>query len=218
MKVVLNGHEVTDAFGADETLGRALLVVQDQHIDQARVISTITLDGEPLTAQNLSEWKDRPVQDFREAQIDAPQKDELASHSLRILAQGLEESHQDREDLVKLVHQGRSEQAIQQLTGYLRIWESLQQSLGSVERLLDIDLNETEVFSVKPPQDADWETTRVVDLIRLLSSRLDDMKQALEATDLVLLGDILDYDFADLTRDWNAVLVELADRLGTPAN
>ena len=38
------------------------------------------------------------------------------------------------------------------------------------------------------------------------------IKQALEASDLVLLGDVLDYDFADLTETWRQTLEELAER------
>ena len=41
---------------------------------------------------------------------------------------------------------------------------------------------------------------------------VDGIKSALEAGDLVLLSDILDYDFVPLTDLWQNLLEQLADR------
>jgi len=211
MKLLLNGREVDGIINKESTLGTALKIVQDRQIGDDAVISAVWVDGEPLTADTLSRWKDRPVADFQEARVDAPSKSALAATSLRTLSEGLSESGADREEIVEHIHQGRSTEAMKQLPGYLGIWEGVQQSLSSVGRLLDSDLNSLELFAGQNKPDQ-WQPTSMVDLIHDLSSKLAEIKQALEASDLVLLGDVLDYDFADLTETWRQTLKELAER------
>jgi hypothetical protein len=52
----------------------------------------------------------------------------------------------------------------------------------------------------------------VAEQITLLSEQLGQLKGALEAGDLVLLGDILDYEFGPITESWQEMLEQLADR------
>jgi len=85
----------------------------------------------------------------------------------------------------------------------------LQQSLGAVERLLEIDLDTVELYSRVGEE---GEPSLLTDHILRLSGQLAEMKAALEGGDLVMLGDILDYEFSDLTETWGAILGELADR------
>jgi hypothetical protein len=211
MKLLLNGREVDGIISKESTLGTALKIVQDQQIKDDAVISAVWVDGEPLTADTLSRWKDRPVADFQETRVDAPSKSALAATSLATLAEGLGESKADREAIVEHIHQGRSTEAMKLLPGYLGIWEGVQQSLSSIGRLLEIDLNSLELYSDQGKSD-DWQPTFVVDQIHDLSSKLAEIKQALEASDLVLLGDVLAYEFADLTESWRQTLEELAER------
>ena len=53
--------------------------------------------------------------------------------------------------------------------------------------------------------------------IAQLTEQLSQVKSALEAGDYILLGDILDYEFPDLTDVWHDMFIQLAD-LAEPAN
>ena len=81
MKFLLNGQEIEDEIGDNTPLGVALSDVQSQNIADNEVIAAIWVDGEQLTAELLSQWKDRPVRDFLETRIDAPKKNKLAADS-----------------------------------------------------------------------------------------------------------------------------------------
>ncbi len=214
MKLLLNGHQLEGLINNGTTLGAALRVVQEEQVGDDSVISAIWVDGEPLTADTLNRWKDRPVGDFQETRVDAPSKTAWAASGLRTLAEGLAASHADREDIVTHIHQGRSTEAMQHLPAYLRVWDGLQQSLSSVGRLLDMDLSGLELFAQQQGLDH-WQPTFVVDHIHDLSAKLAEIKQALEASDLILLADVLAYEFADLTENWQGLLDELAERFTT---
>ncbi len=208
MKLLLNDKEVTETVPENASLGAALMVVQEQHIGQDEVISTILIDDEPLTADLLAEWKNRPVEEFDSVHIEAPKRNLLASQGLRLLSEGLSESNEQREEIVDHICQGRHTQAMNMLTGYLNLWDSIQQSLGSAARLIEVDLDSLEVYESAGNDVA----MRVADRIHQLTEQLKQLQDALEAQDLVLLGDILEYEFGPLTDDWQHMLEQLADR------
>ncbi len=208
MKLLLNDREVTDSVPDNASLGAALMAVQEQHIAADEVISTILVDDEPLTADLLAEWKHRPMEEFSSVQIEAPKRNLLASQGLRLLSQGLSESSEQREEIVDHICQSRHSQAMEMLTGYLTLWDSIQQSLGSAARLIEVDLDSLEVYE----STGNAEVKRVADRIHQLSEQLKQLQNALEAQDLVLLGDILEYEFGPLTDDWQRMLEQLADR------
>ena len=211
MKFLLNGRELEEKVGDSTPLGIALSDVQSHNIADNEVIAAIWVDGEQLTAELLSQWKDRPVRDFLETRIDAPKKNKLAADSLRILAEGLADSHSEREAIVDSLGKGRSDQALKDLPDYLQIWQALQQSISSLARLLKIDLDCLEVYSTSDPEDP-GKSLLFADHIKALSEKLAEMKQALESEDFVFLSDIINYEFKSLTETWQGLLEELADR------
>jgi hypothetical protein len=206
MKLLLNEQEITPSLPESATLGSALLAAEEQ-INEDEVIATIHVDGEPLTAELLSEWKNRPVEDFCETRIEAPKRQLLATQGLRLLAQGLVESNTDRLEITEHLCQGRPAEAMHLLPEYLKIWHATPQSLASAARLLHVDLDAQEIYN---PQDD--QPIRIADAIAQLTEQLAQVKAALEAQDLVMLSDILDYEFSPLTELWQNLLEQFADR------
>lgn len=207
MRLLLNGEELETELAGEPTLGATLSVVQEHHIEGDHVISAVVLDGEPLTAEQLSAWKDRPVSEFGEARIEAPHRRELASYGLRLLARGLAESNAEREGIVDGFCQGRHGGAVELLVGYLQVWDTTQQTLASVTRMVEID----EAWELKGETVGSPEQT--AERIKDLSEQLRQLKGALEAQDWVLLSDLLEYEFGPLTVDWQKMLEHLADDL-----
>jgi len=205
MKLWINGRELEVLLPADATLGAALLTVQDQKIGEDEVISQIVIDGEPLTADLLSQWKDRPIGEFGETRIEAPRRRDYTIASLKTLSEALSESVSQREEISDLISRGQTGPALQKLGGYLRFWEATQQSLGCAARLLKVDLRQFEYFEGGQARTA-------AETIGNLTGQLREMKSALEAGDLVLLGDILDYEFGTITSTWQNLIEQLADR------
>ena len=211
MKLLLNERELTPPLPERTTLGSALLTAQEQ-INEDEVIAAIHVDGEPLTAQLLSEWKNRPIGDFCETRIEALKRPTLAGRGLRLLAQALAQSNADRQQISEYLCQGRAAEAMNLLPEYLGIWQGAQQTLASAARLLQLDLDRLEIFDAEQPD----QTRMFPDCVAELTGQLGQVKFALEAGDLVLLSDLLDYEFAPLTERWQNLLEQLADRFESP--
>lgn len=210
MKLLLNGQEVRDLpVDNPSTLGNTLYAVQDHKIPNDQVIAEVWVDGHPLTAERLAEWKHRPVDEFTETRVEALPRKQLASNGLRTIRQGLQESIALRETIVKYLCQGRSGNAMQYLSDYLNLWNNAQQSVASACRLLDIRLDKTD------PNNFPDEIREVYQQINTLTSQLQQVKNALELGDFVLLGDILNYEFIEITDNWIEMLENLALSIDT---
>ena len=131
MKLMVNGREVSDSLPADATLVDALTSIEKAHVTDDMVIAAVTVDGEPLTAERLSIWKDRPATDFTEANIELKSRKTFAASALRLIAGGLQESTRDRDQIAELLSQGQSQQALELLTGYIQTWNAVQLNLDS---------------------------------------------------------------------------------------
>ena len=210
MRVLLNDRQLDGHTPEQATLGSALIAVQDGHIGQDEVISEVWVDGEMLTAEKLSEWKDRPAEDFTEARIEAPTRNTLACKGLRLASEGLGQSDSDRDQIVQAICQGQSSEAMEKLTGYLQLWDGIQQTLGSACRLLGVDPESLETTAA-PADQQQSQAVKVSEQIGLLTEQLRQIKTALENGDLILLGDILDYEFGAVTNNWVQLLDSLAD-------
>ena len=195
MKVLLNDRELNLSFGADASLGEVLADVQDNDIMDNQVLAGIWIDGEELTSESLSVLGGRCVREFGEARIEAPTREEMALHGICTLIDSLNASIGVRDKLVDDICQGRAGQAIGGLSDYLSVWVGLQQTLGGVARLLEMELGE--LASLGAGLDSPLE-----EQVANLGEHLSELKGALEAGDLVLIGDVLEYEFGDLTRGW----------------
>jgi len=215
MKLLLNDEELTAAVSQDATLGATLATVQQCHIAEDHVISAVWVDGEQLTAERLSIWKDRPVGDFSETRIDAPLRNALAADGLRMIAQGLTDSANQREQIVDDICQGRAADAMAKLTSYLDVWNTTQQSTASVCSLLELDVDTAGLES--PSADPPVEPQLIGEKIDQLADQLQELKSALEANDLVLVGDILDYEFGEITENWREMLEKMAGQFDSPS-
>jgi len=205
MRLILNSQELDEVFPAETTLGAALQAVQ-QYIDEDEVIADISIDGEPLTAEQLAAWKNRPVDEFSEARIEAANRNALAAKGLRILAEGLQHSKAERENIVDLIGQGQGSQAIKLLGAFLEVWLGVQNTIASAGRLLDVELDQLTLTG-------DPDSYRVIDYVNQLAEQFSELKIAIEAGDLVLVGDILDYEFGDITERWQDMIEKLADQI-----
>ncbi|MBN1764154.1 MAG: hypothetical protein JW860_02770 [Sedimentisphaerales bacterium] len=210
MKLMINGQEIEQKLPPNASLAGVLKVVEDDHVGENEVIVSITVDGEPLTAERLSIWKDRSATDFDQADVEVLARNLFAARGLRIIADKLQESIDLRDEIAEHLGQGRSQEAMQLMPRYLQVWSAVQQNLGSAARLLNLDVESLEVFDQSDPLSP--QSRPVIDVIHHLSEQLEQIKTALETGDLVLLGDILDYEFSDLTDIWQDMLLQLADQ------
>lgn len=211
MKLLVNDKQIEGAFNGPVTLAGALGTIQDSHVGPNEVIAHITIDGLPLTAERLSIWKDRPTDDFDEMLVATKSRGSFAAEALRMIAQRLrDESAPQRAQISEHLGQGRCQEAMESMFGYLQVWIAIQQNLAAATRLMDLETEALEIFS--QPGSPSPRVQSVAQYIDYLTEQLTRVKSAIEAGDLVLLGDIMEYEFPELTDTWSNILLQLADQ------
>ncbi len=134
----------------------------------------------------------------------------VAAPGLRTIHEHLAQSAGQREDIVEGVQQGQAQEAMEALGDYLQVWNAVQATLASACRLMNIKPEDLELFEssvVQNPQLKSFSS-----YLDELTNQLTEVKNALEAGDLVMLGDILDYEFGDLTEVWQHLLLQIAEQ------
>jgi hypothetical protein len=208
MKVLINGEEIDAALPDNATLAATLQAIEDSHVADSEVITSVLVDGEPLTAERLSIWKGRSVDEFDEAEVEIKSRSSFAAEALQLIADRLLESSSQRDQIVELLGRGHSSEAVQMLPGYLQTWDAVQQNLSGSARLMDVEIESLVIFDNSNPSSP--QERSVSEQIGLLADQLGQVKSAIEAGDLVLLGDVLDYEFSDLSDTWHNMLLQLA--------
>jgi len=208
MKLLINGEEINAALPENATLAATLQVIEDNHVADSEVITSVLVDGEPLTAERLSIWKGRSVDEFGEADVEIKSRSSFAAEALQLIADRLLESSSQRDQIVELLGRGNSGEAVQMLPDYLQTWDAVQQNLSGAARLMGVEIESLVVFDNSNPSSP--QERSVSEQIGLLAEQLGQVKAAIEAGDLVLLGDVLDYEFSDLSENWHNMLLQLA--------
>ncbi len=210
MKLKINGQQVESSGLQNLNLGQALHAVQDEYIDEGEVLAGILVDGELLSPQSLRDWKERPADDFDVIDVGIEACNKFAASGLRMIHEHLAQSAVQREKIVDSIQQGLTQEAMEALGDYLQVWNAVQATLASACRLMNVKPEELELFEssvITNPQSKSFTV-----YLDELTKQLTEVKSALEAGDLVMLGDVLDYEFGDLTDIWQNVLLQIAEQ------
>ncbi len=201
MKLMINDHEITNKMPEGVDLAHALQIIQDEFVGQNEIISYITIDEEPLSSERLSIWKDRPLEDFEETRVEVQSRKDLAANALRLIAERLRESADHRNQIAEHIGRGSGTEALNLMPAYMQVWQAVQQNLASAIRLLEID---AQSWEISPGEN-------ILDKIKGLTEQLEQVKMAVESGDLVLMADILDYEFSEQTDIWVKLLNDQAE-------
>lgn len=205
MDIFVNDEPVELEYEAGKSLSEILMLVQDNCFEPGMIVTAILLDGEMLEPQRLAELKTQPVSDFTELNFVVRPANTFAAEGLITVCGHLDHSIALRSELVESLQQGNTRLAMQKLNDYIKFWSGLQSTLASACRIVNVDVESLEVV------DEDQEATLVVmDHITSLSEQLSEVKSALESGDMVLLSDIIEYEFSDLTANWRNLLYKMA--------
>jgi len=216
MKLIINDIPQEVSLTPEATLGETLSSINSEMLQEDEVVSMIWIDGQQLNAEQLHQWRDKPANTFQEVKVDAPHKNSLAVASLQLLSETLTSEDTTRLEIVAFIHEGRAEKAMEPLSDYLQQWNGLLISIESICRLMKLDYNTLEIAVPMPNSDG-MESSLLSERLGSLGQKLAQIKEALEAQDTVLLGDILEYEFSDMLSDWRNIISELIQRF-SPAN
>jgi hypothetical protein len=194
---------------ADATFADALAELKQTLASDGRMIVSIHCDGIDITGPAFAESLARPVNALGRVDMQTADPVALVGEALTTADELLDTSQQSAQEVVDLLAQGKSESALPQLSGCCQAWLQVHEGICNAIAMLRLDPNTLMIgersLTVVMEEPAD---------------RLRQLKETLEAGDLVLLADILTYEFPDAINAWRDMLATLQQSVeaASPSN
>lgn len=199
MIVTLDGAALTENFETDDTLQALVDCVRDAHLGQRLVVS-VSVNGRQLVDKELAARLASPIRDLEQIDLTSADRWELAADALREVADWLSEDTEAQSEIADLLLGGKIGDAVRVLSESLARWQNCNQAILECSQLLDRDLT-TIAYADRPVQEH----------LEDLAEKLRSIRDALEARDMVLLADVMQYEMPELCETWQQILRHLAD-------
>ncbi len=194
MAITLDQKQVDTQSSPMATLADALNWAQDHMSGSGRIIVKVVVDGQELSGQEISQGASFSIQD-RSVQFETANQKDLSLKLLgkmHALIQFLAAQHQS---IAGNLEKGQQAIAMKQLGEVLTAWQQVHMAYSGLINMLKIDL------SLLAVGERSGES-----LVQDFSNQLREISNALKNKDMVLLGDILQYEMDGAIQNWNLLL------------
>ncbi len=193
MEVFINGTKTDFSTDKYRTAGEALGQIESGCEQAGSTITSIAVDGEPLTAENLDAFFSRPLDGISQIALGTASAADI-TEMLRRIGSEITEMARKLEDIPLQLQKGQDEQALASIHGLSDLLSRILQLIPLTalfeQTIGKILVNETP-FSAYP---------------ELLFPFLQELINGIEIKDTVLVGDLSEYELAPRLRALGAAL------------
>ncbi len=158
----------------------------------------VACDGQPIDQTRLESVLSTPVESYSRLDLTTMPVRHLARSTVEQAMSIFGESTETRMKCADHLSEGRSEEAMSHLRAFCDIWQQVQDSIRASAAAMHLNLDEIQV-------EGDGFASILKDVKRLLN----ELKDAMENRDTVMVADILRYEFEEPTQRWNELLNQL---------
>ncbi len=198
MQVFVDDKLIDEESIEGRTLGDAIRHVQSGLTAPHKIVAGILCDGETIAADDMIESLQKPLTEISRVDVITSTKEDLVIDVMTNASTSLEESETASQCVAQLLTEGKSAAAREALADCLRTWQQIHDAVAKSLSILGLD-PETIMIRDEP----------LIDAIGKPREVLLQVKDALVAGDEVLLADILQYEFADVTQTWHSIIARL---------
>ena len=203
MQIIVDGNPREILLATTSTLGAVLQTLQPE-LDAGtgvqggmRIVIGVKVGGQVFDGPTLTTRMTEPVGPLT-VEITTAIRDDLARTTIGKLAALVEFLGPKHHAIAALLEQGQAPIALRDLGELLSAWQQVQLTFEGLTKLLKIDLTR-QLVGARP----------AADLLDEFHAQLQEVAKALQAQDMVLLGDVLQYELDTGLAHWNDVLATL---------
>jgi len=167
-----------------------------------RMVIEVWLDGQSLTAQELTARAEEPVAGHEVRLFTASAMD-LAAEALRQLQQELSSARALLVQAGEFLQQDKAQAAMQNLGRAVSSWQHTPATLQLAAQAIGV-----------APDTPIAGDDSIAALIEQLRQRLESVRDQLQAKDTVALADALAYEWPETSDRWDAIIAGLLQRIG----
>jgi len=196
MTVLLNAEPLClDDMTSETTVAEVIDMARARLHGSGSVIIGLRHANEDITAERLETMLPQPASRFDGLELIADRPTRVVLEALNELRRAFLDTFAGVQDAADALRAGRIPEAMTTLMQCVAIWGQTQLGVVQSGQLAGIDFGTLRILD-RPV--AAW--------LEELASKLREIKEALEAQDHVLLGDILRYELDETLQDWATML------------
>ena len=201
MIVTLDGNKLDGTFRGHESL-RSLIDQVRKDTAGERLVVSVTVNGERFIEEGLDERLASPIADDDQVNLESYDRTELVADALREMADKTAAAIATQTTLAEQLNKGDSASAMEGLGEFILLWQTCQKTIVQSCDILrrNLTLNE-------------YAGKTLEDHLSDLADKLREIRDAMEASDYVLLADLLHYETPALCETWQNILNEMAASL-----
>lgn len=184
-----------DSLTPDATVADLLNLAKDRLGGTGAVLVGLRRDQVDVPADELEKMLRQPVSDFTGLQLLSDRPERIVLEALRQVRAAFVDTFAEIQSATELLAVGKVTGAMQTLAVCVEVWGRTHTAIIQAGLLISIDFDELEIGG-----------HRIAHWLGELAAKLRDLKAAVEARDLVLLGDILRYELDDTLQQWERML------------
>lgn len=206
MLVTVDGQKIDRQFDTGESLQTVIDVTRND-LPPQRLVVNVRINGEGYSDDALAERLQQPIGPGDQVDLETSDPATLGAEALRTVAEQLKIVGGRQAGVADKLSGANLGEGVQEIGEFVQIWQQIQRVLTQLCGLTGQDLTQL-VYEDKP----------VSQHLDALLERLREIRDALEAHDMVLLADLFHYEAPALCEQWTAILRHMADELApTPA-
>jgi len=200
MDFFLDDQIIAPDVGDGRKLEQVFRAVQRTLDASQRIVVRFRCDGEEMVGPAMIAALGQPADSFDRVEAYSAAKPDLVLDTMTHAGASLDEIESETQEVAQLLVQGRPTDAIPKLGACLTVWQQVHDALAKSLTLLELDPASTEIHD----QTFDAAMSRPRDVLL-------QIKNALLARDHVLLADLLQYEFSEVTDLWHAMITRVRE-------
>ncbi|MCH8252112.1 MAG: hypothetical protein IID36_06645 [Planctomycetes bacterium] len=199
VEVFIDDNKVEDPQVEAATLEETVRSLQTQRCSPGRLIVGMRCDGIDLTGEEMAAALAKPADSCDRLEVFTGTHCELVGDATTQAIAALDRTNEARTQIADQFSAGQQVEAIERLAECIRTWQQIHAAIINSVRILNLDSGGPIEIGGRPLEAA------------LVQPRdmLLQIKQALQASDHVLLADILQYECDGAIDQWRTVLAEI---------
>lgn len=209
-EIFVDDERIADTGLSAGTVEQALMQIQLSLCGPDQLVVGLRCDGADVPAARMADTMSKPASAFSRLDVTTGSRYLLVEEAMTNASACLSDTEQACQRVSDLLTEGRTVEGVELLGDCLRIWQQIHDAVAKSIGMLEID-----------PDQLDVGGGSLTDVIAGPRAVLEQIRDALQHRDHVLLSDLLRFEFSDVTDQWHAALLRLRgvaeERGGGPA-
>ncbi len=198
MELYVNNALVDGSPLQDETIEQTLHKIQAGLDDRGHVVVGFQRDGRQIPSDEVEQAMREPVASCDRLDVFTAPPSELVVDAMSQASKTLHEVTANMAEVANLLAQGQAEEGIRLLGKCVGVWQQIHDALAKSIQMIGLEEKQVEIDDVP-----------LGELMNKPRELLSQIIEALQSQDHVLLADILQYEFEEVTNIWQRIIAHI---------